>query len=59
MGRLVFEVERLDFIPSEWELYQKGYKSINNIMLTPPNQIKMAYCDEAYIILGKDKHKLK
>lgn len=59
MGRLIYEAERTDFIPTEWELYDKGIKSLNRTMLTPENQLRFNYSDECYILLGKDKHYLK
>ena len=38
MAVLVLELHRLDFEPKEWELYDKGIKSLNYSMLKPHNK---------------------
>jgi len=59
MGLLVLELHRLDFEPKEWELYDKGIKSLNYSMLKPKYQELYRLSNEVYIILGRDKHYLK
>jgi len=59
MSKLILELERLDFIQSEWVLYDKGIKSLKREMLKPIETLKYDYADEVYVCLGKDKHYLK
>lgn len=59
MGNMVLILERIDFIPPEWELYDKGIKSLSREMLKPVAKVRYDMADEVYIVLGKDKHYLK
>jgi len=57
--KVILELERTDFIPTEWALYDKGIKSLNSTMLKKDVSFRFNICNEAYIYIGKDKHYLK
>ena len=59
MAVLVLELHRLDFEPKEWELYDKGIKSLNYSMLKSQNKELYKLSNEVYVVLGRDKHYLK
>ena len=59
MAIVTVELFRSDFIASDWELYDKGIKSLSSSMLRTLAKIKYDHGDEVYIYLGKDKHYLK
>jgi hypothetical protein len=59
MSKLILELVRTDFIPSEWTLYDKGIKFLSKVMLKKDQQFQFNRADEVYVILGKDKHYLK
>ena len=59
MALLVLELHRWDFEPKEWELYDKGIKSLNYSMLKSQNKELYKLSNEVYVVLGRDKHYLK